>query len=114
MKILHIFSTKAAAARALGVSGEAVRKWCKNGVPPERVIEICRSSSWRVTPHLLRPDIYPNPSDALPANVAAVSAPEAPVCAEVAPRPCQGGADANRRSDREPPHILPERRQQVA
>jgi len=38
----------------------------KNGVPPERVLPICAETGWRVTPHEVRPDIYPNPTDALP------------------------------------------------
>jgi hypothetical protein len=34
--------------------------------PPETVVPICKFLGWRMTPHQLRPDIYPNPSDALP------------------------------------------------
>ena len=34
--------------------------------PPEVVIPICDFLNWRMSPHCLRPDIYPNPSDALP------------------------------------------------
>lgn len=39
----------------------------KMEVPPaEVVIPISETVGWKVTPHDLRPDIYPNPSDALP------------------------------------------------
>lgn len=70
MKVLHCYKTNAEAAREQGVSSEAVRKWVKFGVPAERVVEFCRKTGWKTTPHALRPDIYPNPRDALPAGVA--------------------------------------------
>jgi len=39
----------------------------KMEVPPaEAVISICQSVDWKVTPHELRPDVYPNPDDGLP------------------------------------------------
>lgn len=39
-------------------------------VPPaDVVIPIARSLAWRMTPHELRPDLYPNPTDALPDGV---------------------------------------------
>lgn len=34
--------------------------------PPEAVIPICDLLDWRMTPHRLRPDLYPNATDALP------------------------------------------------
>jgi hypothetical protein len=37
--------------------------------PPEAVIPICDFLDWRMTPHRLRPDLYPNPSDAIPPEV---------------------------------------------
>jgi len=57
----------AAVGKALGgISGEAVRKWEKNGIPPERVREIAEATNWRITPHQLAPHIYPHPDDGLP------------------------------------------------
>lgn len=42
----------------------------KMEVPPaESVLAIAESVDWRVTPHELRADIYPNPSDGLPVSV---------------------------------------------
>lgn len=38
--------------------------------PPEMVIPIAEALNYRMTPHDLRPDLYPNPTDALPAHVA--------------------------------------------
>jgi DNA-binding transcriptional regulator YdaS (Cro superfamily) len=66
MKVFGVFQTQAEVARKLNVSGEAVRKWINTAIPPERVICIAKISGWKVTPHELRPDIYPNPSDAMP------------------------------------------------
>lgn len=34
--------------------------------PPAYVIPICKTVNWQITPHQLRPDIYPNPADGLP------------------------------------------------
>lgn len=56
-------------ARAIGVSGEAVRKWfldLPESLPADRVLAVSRATDWKVTPHQLRPDIYPNPTDGLP------------------------------------------------
>jgi DNA-binding transcriptional regulator YdaS (Cro superfamily) len=39
----------------------------KMEVPPaEAVIPIAEITTWQVTPHELRPDLYPNPTDAMP------------------------------------------------
>ncbi|MHB3528257.1 transcriptional regulator, partial [Klebsiella pneumoniae] len=35
-------------------------------VPANRVIPLCRVLNWSVTPHEMREDIYPNPTDGLP------------------------------------------------
>lgn len=43
----------------------------KSPMPPaEYVLAICDSVEWQVTPHELRPDIYPNPLDAMPQGAA--------------------------------------------
>lgn len=53
-----------ALSKALGLSRGAVSQW--KVVPPDRVLSVCAALGWRVTPHQLRPDLYPNPADALP------------------------------------------------
>ncbi|QZN94136.1 helix-turn-helix domain-containing protein [Symbiopectobacterium purcellii] len=55
-------------AKLVGVRPQAISLWLKNGVPPKKVIRLCGALEWQVTPHELRPDIYPNPTDALPAH----------------------------------------------
>lgn len=53
-------------AKAVGVSYQAIRKFERDAIPAERVIPIARATDWRVTPHELRPDLYPNASDGVP------------------------------------------------
>lgn len=61
--------TYASIARKLNVSGEAVRKWfSEKRIPADRVLEYARATDWAETPHQLRPDLYPNPTDGLPAD----------------------------------------------
>lgn len=35
-------------------------------VPPEHVLPIAKGLEWQITPHELRPDIYPHPLDGMP------------------------------------------------
>jgi hypothetical protein len=35
-------------------------------VPATRVLAIAAASDWMVTPHELRPDLYPHPDDGMP------------------------------------------------
>ncbi|MCG8155169.1 helix-turn-helix domain-containing protein [Brenneria goodwinii] len=48
----------------LGISKMSVSLWKRNGVPADRVLAIYNATG--VTPHELRPDLYPNPTDGLP------------------------------------------------
>lgn len=47
----------------LGTKQQNVSRWLNHRVPAERVISIYRLTG--VTPHELRPDLYPNPTDGL-------------------------------------------------
>jgi DNA-binding transcriptional regulator YdaS (Cro superfamily) len=57
------------------VGQEHVWKWlnkAESEVPPaEYVLPIAQALNWQITPHQLRPDLYPNPTDALPEQQAA-------------------------------------------
>lgn len=53
-------------ASDLGVSYQAVQKYLKTQVPSEKVIPSSKAVDWVVTPHRLRPDLYPHPNDGLP------------------------------------------------
>lgn len=52
-------------ATELGLHKTAVYKWGAQ-CPAERVIAVSELTGWRVTPHQLRPDLYPNQCDGLP------------------------------------------------
>lgn len=56
-------------AAKLNITEQSVGKWknkYKGVVPSARVLEVAAISG--VTPHELRPDIYPNPTDGLPTD----------------------------------------------
>ncbi|WP_218073141.1 transcriptional regulator [Escherichia coli] len=59
--------SQAGIARLIGLPQQVVSRWA-NGhqVPASRVLQLCEIMAWEVTPHELRPDIYPNSTDGLP------------------------------------------------
>lgn len=79
-KAVEIVGGQKALADALARQGFArikqahVWNWLnttRNGVPGEYVIPICSIIDYQVTPHDLRPDLYPNPCDGLPQHIRA-------------------------------------------
>ena len=63
------FFTLEAIARAAGVKYQHVQQWNPEGIPPQYVLVLCEASAWAITPHMLRPDLYPNADDALPQSM---------------------------------------------
>ena len=61
-------STFTAFGKIFGLSQPAVTSWVKSGVPAERCYAVAKATGFLVTPHELRPDLYPNPTDA-PCNI---------------------------------------------
>jgi DNA-binding transcriptional regulator YdaS (Cro superfamily) len=64
---IHAAGSARKLASAIGVSGMAISQWRKKysgAVPASRVLAIFQATG--VTPHELRPDLYPNPTDGLP------------------------------------------------
>lgn len=55
------------------ISAQAVSKWGEKGIPPERVIALARATGFLVTPHRMRPDIYPAPTDGIPSDARAAA-----------------------------------------
>lgn len=51
------------------IGSTAVANWVKRGLPDRWTIPVARATDWRVTPHELRGDLYPNVLDALPPEV---------------------------------------------
>ncbi|HAJ7160396.1 TPA: Cro/Cl family transcriptional regulator [Escherichia coli] len=81
VKILSIMS-QSELGRRLGKTPQTISGWFKKRVPAEEVIPACKALGWGVTPHELRPDKYPNPTDGLPVAFQANTQPEAGVIHE--------------------------------
>lgn len=64
----NVFSlmTQTEIAKQLGTTSQAVSLWLNSSVPANRVIPLCKVLNWKITPHEIRSDIYPNPTDGLP------------------------------------------------
>lgn len=70
--VLSVGSLSAVSREFEFKSVQSVANWIiNNQVPADRVIQLCGLGDWSVTPHELRPDIYPNPTDGMPETVAA-------------------------------------------
>lgn len=63
-------TTQTALAARVGVTQGMVFQWLsgRKRVAAEKVIAVSAASGWQVTPHELRPDIYPNKLDGMPAD----------------------------------------------
>jgi DNA-binding transcriptional regulator YdaS (Cro superfamily) len=58
-----------AVAKLFGIKPPAVYQWRR--CPPHHVIGLARATDWQVTPHQLRPDLYPRDMTWEPMAVAA-------------------------------------------
>ena len=59
-------------ANKLGVSYQAIQRYLAAGqVVSERVLACSEATGWVITPHQLRPDLYPHPNDGLPQELRA-------------------------------------------
>lgn len=56
-KAVSMFPSRAALARELGVSAEAIRKWERGKIPIARAVELQRATDGAVTVRELRPDL---------------------------------------------------------
>lgn len=65
-RIIDHLDTQTATGAIVGVNQQTVASWLIKGVPPKHVIPLCEAVFYRVTPHELRPDVYPHPDDGLP------------------------------------------------
>lgn len=67
-KAVRVIGNVSAVSRLFGFkSSQSVANWIeRNKVPSERVLKLCELGGWCVTPHDLRPDIYPDPTHGLP------------------------------------------------
>lgn len=64
-KVAKQFSQRELAA-LMNTKQQNVSRWFNSKFPSSRVFHLCQLMRWEVTPHDIRPDIYPNPTDGLP------------------------------------------------
>jgi DNA-binding transcriptional regulator YdaS (Cro superfamily) len=51
----------------LGSNSQAVNQWFAKSVIPARfVLKLCEFVGWAITPHQVRPDLYPSELDGMP------------------------------------------------
>ncbi len=68
-RVIKLVDTQRALAEKVGCKQSAIAMWlARESVPSDMVLKVAEASGWQVTPHELRPDIYPNPTDGLPAD----------------------------------------------
>ncbi|EGT5204829.1 TPA: helix-turn-helix domain-containing protein [Cronobacter sakazakii] len=69
---LLALSSQRAIAQEVGVSPQAVNQWLRKSTIPARfVLPVCAFVGWKITPHEIRPDLYPSSSDGVPPLVRA-------------------------------------------
>lgn len=68
-KAISIAGSQTALAQRVRTKQQNVSQWAKTRVSPEYVLGVARAVDFQVTPHQLRPDLYPNPSDGLPSTL---------------------------------------------
>lgn len=70
-KAIELAGSQSALARNIGKTPAHIWNWVninKGKMPADFVIPACASLKWAVTPHELRPDIYPYPTDGIPSE----------------------------------------------
>jgi DNA-binding transcriptional regulator YdaS (Cro superfamily) len=67
-KAISIAGSQTALAEKVGTKQQNVSQWTKSRVSPEFVLGVAKAVDFQVTPHELRPDIYPHPEDGMPRN----------------------------------------------
>lgn len=76
-KVVQLVGGQVALADALATKEEPIKqghvwRWLNTtveGIPARHVIPACSAINWQVTPHELRPDLYPHPDDGLPEHM---------------------------------------------
>lgn len=76
-KIVKLLDGQVALANVLATELKPIKqahvwRWLNttiDGIPGEHVIDACSAVDWQVTPHQLRPDLYPHPNDGLPEHL---------------------------------------------
>lgn len=77
LKAIELAGSQTRLGELAGVSQATVSDWLngKKVISAENVMSLCAALKWRITPHELRPDIYPNRRDAIPKGARLVRKP---------------------------------------
>ncbi len=65
-RVIDLKGSQGAVAAVVGSKQQSVGYWLKEGLPADHVLKIAADVDYKVTPHELRPDLYPHPDDGLP------------------------------------------------
>ena len=67
-KAIEVCGTNKSLAEKMGEKNvNFISMWLqRENLPADRVIDVAQATDWQVTPHELRPDLYPHPDDGLP------------------------------------------------
>ena len=68
-KAIKIAGGVGALAERMGVAYQAVQRYRDKKLPANRVIAMCAAVDWRITPHQLAPELYPNSRDGIPKKI---------------------------------------------
>lgn len=70
-KAISMVGSQTALANRIGKKQSHIWTWLNRDkrVPAESVLAVAEAVGFEVTPHQLRPDIYPNPDDGLPEDM---------------------------------------------
>jgi DNA-binding transcriptional regulator YdaS (Cro superfamily) len=69
---IEILGSQTEAAKILGIKQAAVWKWLQKSPPmvsEGKALPLAKATGYRITPHQLRPDMYPHPADGLPEDM---------------------------------------------
>jgi hypothetical protein len=56
-------------ADRMNTTPQRVSNWRTRGVPVLEVLSFCAAVKWKLTPHVVYPDMYPHPDDGLPVEL---------------------------------------------
>lgn len=76
LKAIRICGSQAILGERVGKGQYLVTAWvrrygCK--VSADYVLKVAEATDWQITPHELRPDLYPHPQDGLPEHLREVA-----------------------------------------
>lgn len=69
--LIEAAGTATALSKKARISVQRITNWRTRGIPGDQVLPLSRAVDFEVTPHQISPEMYPNPTDGLPIDIAA-------------------------------------------